>query len=82
MEILRLCALYDYKEIYGNTEEWKSGKSHYDTINYVKKMRRPRFIKTHLPWTHLPEEIRNGEKKPRVILQTLLKNISFFKYFR
>lgn len=38
-----------------------------DGFNYIKKMtREPRLIKTHLPWELLPNQIRNGERKPKV----------------
>lgn len=34
---------------------------------------RPRFIKTHLPFSLLPDQIRSGRKKPKV--NTYILNI-------
>jgi len=46
-------------------------KSGCDTVSKsmekAKNMKRPRFIKSHLPWDLLPRQIRNGERKPKII---------------
>lgn len=41
---------------------------HYlDSIEFVNGLKGKRFIKTHLPWTLLPKQIREGTRKPKVI---------------
>lgn len=52
-----------------------------DSINYVKNQKRPRHIKTHLPWVLLPNEIQNGTKKPKVGNSFLVKNFSYTKLY-
>jgi len=37
------------------------------SVEYVKNMPRPRFIKTHLPWDLLPDQITSLKKKPKII---------------
>lgn len=57
---------------------------HYSrSIEYTNKLQEPRVIKTHLPWKFLPEQIRNKEKKAKIIY--VARNpkdvcISFFKH--
>ncbi|KAF5285099.1 hypothetical protein FQA39_LY16788 [Lamprigera yunnana] len=36
-------------------------------ITYLNEMPSPRCIRTHLPWQLLPEQIKNGSKKPKII---------------
>ncbi|ODM95898.1 Sulfotransferase family cytosolic 1B member 1, partial [Orchesella cincta] len=38
-----------------------------NTMQIVQNMKSPRFIQSHLPWSMLPKQIRNGEKKPKMI---------------
>ncbi|KAF5291378.1 hypothetical protein FQA39_LY03529 [Lamprigera yunnana] len=38
-----------------------------NSVNYVKNMKSPRFIKTHLPFSLLPHEIQSGAKTPKII---------------
>ena len=38
-----------------------------NSVSFVHKLASPRFIKTHLPFNLLPKQIRNGEKKPKII---------------
>ncbi|XP_017782112.1 PREDICTED: sulfotransferase family cytosolic 1B member 1-like [Nicrophorus vespilloides] len=37
------------------------------SIEYLKSKPRPRFVKTHLPWELLPKQIRNFERRPKII---------------
>lgn len=34
---------------------------------YATSMPSPRFIKTHLPFNLLPKQLRDGEKKPKIV---------------
>ncbi|KAF5282443.1 hypothetical protein FQA39_LY17558 [Lamprigera yunnana] len=39
-------------------------------INYMDQLNQipaPRFLRCHLPWSLLPEQIKNGTKKPKII---------------
>jgi len=38
-----------------------------NSVEMAKNMKRPRFIKSHVPWELLPKQIRTGEKKPKII---------------
>ncbi|EFN86019.1 Sulfotransferase family cytosolic 1B member 1 [Harpegnathos saltator] len=54
-----------------------------DLFEFVVKMPRPRYIKTHLPWELLPKELR--EKKPKIIYNTRNPKdtcVSFYHYCR
>lgn len=50
-------------------------KSEYNlnTIEAAAKQRSPRFIKTHLPYSLLPDQIKNGTKTPKVSSDLLLQ---------
>lgn len=37
-----------------------------NSIGFVQQLRDPRFIKTHLPWSLLPQDIQNNKKQPKV----------------
>lgn len=41
-----------------------------DSVSYVAKTPSPRFIKMHLPFDLLSRQIRNGEKKPKIVYVT------------
>ncbi|XP_014486777.1 PREDICTED: sulfotransferase family cytosolic 1B member 1-like [Dinoponera quadriceps] len=54
-----------------------------DPLEYVAKMPRPRYIKTHLPWALLPQEL--SEKKPKIIYGARNPKdtcVSFYHYCR
>lgn len=42
----------------------------WDSIKWSKKLKKPRLLTTHLPWSLLPKQIANGDKKPRIIYIT------------
>ncbi|KAF2892047.1 hypothetical protein ILUMI_14126, partial [Ignelater luminosus] len=44
----------------------------YFSLSYIEESARPRCLKTHLHWSLLPEQIRNGTKKPKMIV--ILRN--------
>jgi hypothetical protein len=41
-----------------------------DSIGYCRSLNHPRTIKSHLPFSLLPQQIRNGTKKPKIIYTT------------
>ncbi|XP_033205932.1 sulfotransferase 2 [Bombus vancouverensis nearcticus] len=47
----------------GDSVEWFSKMG--DSVKYVMKMQRPRYVKSHLPFDLLPQQIH--QKKPKVI---------------
>ncbi|KAF5302062.1 hypothetical protein FQR65_LT08612 [Abscondita terminalis] len=58
---------------------------HWDSVEYVKKMKDPRCIKTHMIWEKLPQEILDETKKPKIIY--IARNpkdvcISSYYYFK
>ncbi|KAF5302061.1 hypothetical protein FQR65_LT08611 [Abscondita terminalis] len=40
---------------------------HWNSVEYIKKMKDPRCIKTHMDWEKLPKEILNETKNPKII---------------
>ncbi|KAF2893638.1 hypothetical protein ILUMI_12539, partial [Ignelater luminosus] len=62
----RFCSVIDRVKIY---EELNIPTLKYEanSIDFAKNMQRPRFIKTHLPFSLLPEQIQNGTKSPKMI---------------
>ncbi|KAF2892847.1 hypothetical protein ILUMI_13326 [Ignelater luminosus] len=38
-----------------------------DSYEFTKDMKSPRFIKTHLPFSLLPDQFQNGSKTPKII---------------
>lgn len=75
----RMSVLMERKKVY-ETGKVSLQKSDASSVEYVKQMPRPRFIKTHLPFSLLPEQIQNGTRSPKVCILNLVKNRS--KYFR
>lgn len=47
----------------GDSVEWFSKMG--DSVKYVMKMQRPRYVKSHLPFDLLPQQIHR--KKPKVL---------------
>ncbi|KAF5269723.1 hypothetical protein FQA39_LY08646 [Lamprigera yunnana] len=61
-----LCTVVDFqkmKETLGATRPDFVG----DSINFIKNLPDPRYIKTHLPYCLLPRQILNGSKKPKIV---------------
>ncbi|KAF2883516.1 hypothetical protein ILUMI_22689 [Ignelater luminosus] len=44
----------------------------YVSLRYIEEAKRPRCIKTHLPWSLLHEQITNGTKTPKMVV--MLRN--------
>jgi len=51
-------------EVIAETDE---GKGIGDTMERCRQLKSPRLIKTHLPFNMLPKQLRNGEKKAKII---------------
>lgn len=66
----RICGIYDQEEmtksLKGNNPEFIN-----DSVEYVRHLKQPRLIKTHLPFSLLPLQIQNNTKQPKV--KTALK---------
>ncbi|XP_048507812.1 uncharacterized protein LOC105685831 [Athalia rosae] len=63
---LELSSLFDYTDN-GHVLELSLPEMTLDSVNFVKNLDSPRFIKTHLPLGLLPRQIRTGEKKPKIL---------------
>ncbi|XP_017774557.1 PREDICTED: sulfotransferase family cytosolic 1B member 1-like [Nicrophorus vespilloides] len=61
---LEFFCLYDFRRY---PKDFKPYPPMTDSLDLVRKAKRPRFIKTHLPWDLLPKDIRNFKKKPKII---------------
>ncbi|KAF5274102.1 hypothetical protein FQR65_LT04500 [Abscondita terminalis] len=63
---LELCTLFDFKKL-----ELKTGSTRpeyvRDSVEYTKNLPAPRLIKTHLPFSLLPDQIQNGTRVPKII---------------
>ncbi|KAF5282506.1 hypothetical protein FQA39_LY04913, partial [Lamprigera yunnana] len=60
-----ICALTNIdKEAYINHTNIDTVKN---SLNYIKNLKGKRFIKTHLPFSLLPQQIQNGDKTPKII---------------
>ncbi|XP_046610967.1 luciferin sulfotransferase-like [Neodiprion virginianus] len=59
--------LFDYREIAKRVPGHDLPELVVDSVNFIRKLPSPRYIKTHLPFQILPRQIRNGEKKPKII---------------
>lgn len=56
-----------------------------NSLDYTRDLKKPRFIKTHLPWHLLPQMIQSGEVKPKIIF--VARNpkdacISYWRHYR
>ncbi|KAF2893636.1 hypothetical protein ILUMI_12537 [Ignelater luminosus] len=40
---------------------------HTNSVEYTKNLQRPRFIKSHLPFSLLPEQLQSGTRSPKMI---------------
>lgn len=54
----------------GDSVEWFSKMG--DSVKYVMKMQRPRYVKSHLPFDLLPQQIH--QKKPKVLKRFTIYN--------
>ncbi|KOC59245.1 Sulfotransferase 4A1 [Habropoda laboriosa] len=64
---LEYSVLFDYTTILPRYPEMKLPQLVLDSVEYTKNRASPRFIKTHLPFTLLPRQLRTGEKKPKIV---------------
>ncbi|XP_018321161.1 amine sulfotransferase [Agrilus planipennis] len=59
--------LFDYRDNMIKNSEFQPLDFQIDSLKYVAELKRPRLIKTHLPYFLLPRQIREGIKKPKII---------------
>ncbi|KAB0794675.1 sulfotransferase 0 [Photinus pyralis] len=59
--------LFDYTRVRDKIEAFDPPVYFEHSVNFIQNLRRPRLIKTHLPWFLLPEQIQSGEKRPKII---------------
>ncbi|XP_044738375.1 luciferin sulfotransferase-like [Chrysoperla carnea] len=57
--------LLEHSSLIGNRENPES--SYLPSLEYIRDLPHPRYIKSHLPWDLLPKQIRTGERKPKII---------------
>lgn len=64
----RLSAVFDHRDTIKTTKEFNPPSFLADSLNFVRTMPSPRYIKTHLPWNLLPLQIQQQQRKPKVML--------------
>ncbi|KAF5303738.1 hypothetical protein FQR65_LT18963 [Abscondita terminalis] len=52
---------------FGDSNRVEQLECHWNSIEFAKKMKDPRCIKTHLKWSLLPKEILEETKSPKII---------------
>ncbi|KAF2883002.1 hypothetical protein ILUMI_23181 [Ignelater luminosus] len=66
---LEMCGIYDQEEMQkslkGNNPEFIN-----DSIGFIRRLKEPRLIKTHLPFSLLPLQIQNNTKQPKILYIT------------
>ncbi|KAF5279518.1 hypothetical protein FQR65_LT03340 [Abscondita terminalis] len=73
--------IFDYKLVYNNNSEFNPPKQFAKSIDYVATQKRPRLIKTHLPWNLLPKDIRDLQKHPKIVYITRNPKDTCISYF-
>lgn len=64
--MFRLSGTIQEKELYA-AMKFDSRMYRFNSVEFTAEQEsRPRFIKTHLPFSLLPDQIKNGTKKPKV----------------
>ncbi|XP_018331171.1 sulfotransferase 1 family member D1-like [Agrilus planipennis] len=61
---------YDLKSAFSKNPNLKRQPFSTNSFEYIKNLKRPRLIKTHLPFALLPNQIRKFIKKPKIIYIT------------
>ena len=65
--LYRFSALYDLRNKLSQKSEMDLSLSILNSVKNVEQLKRPRFIKTHLPFNMLPKQITANEKRPKII---------------
>ncbi|GLV32781.1 Sulfotransferase 2 [Carabus blaptoides fortunei] len=60
-------SLFNYTQMMKDNENLKPPEYMTDSVGFTQNLKDPRYIKTHLPWSLLPIQLRNNEKKPKII---------------
>ncbi|KAF2892848.1 hypothetical protein ILUMI_13327 [Ignelater luminosus] len=63
---MELSSLFDQKKLF-HAMNADLSEQEADSYELAKNMKSPRFIKTHLPFFLLPDQIKNGSKTPKII---------------
>nr|CAD7419302.1 unnamed protein product [Timema cristinae] len=58
--------LFDYTDILPRIPDLQLPTFVLDSVQHIADLPSPRFIKTHLPWSLLPSQIRTGDRRPKV----------------
>ncbi|KAF2899022.1 hypothetical protein ILUMI_07154 [Ignelater luminosus] len=62
---LEISGLFDHEKVFAAI---KCEVAKYSSVDLAENQKsRPRFIKTHLPFSLLPDQLRNGTKTPKII---------------
>ncbi|XP_063238070.1 luciferin sulfotransferase-like [Bacillus rossius redtenbacheri] len=60
-------ALFDYTDILPKKPDLRLPGYVLDSVGHVADLPGPRFVKTHLPWSLLPRQIRDTQRRPKII---------------
>ncbi|KAJ8968177.1 hypothetical protein NQ314_002436 [Rhamnusium bicolor] len=67
---LELSAIFDHRETIRTNKDFDPPPFLVDSLKFVKNLKSPKCIKTHLPWILLPKQIQENIKKPKIIYVT------------
>nr|CAD7448559.1 unnamed protein product [Timema bartmani]CAD7457250.1 unnamed protein product [Timema tahoe] len=59
--------LFDYTDILPRIPDLQLPTFVLDSVQHIADLPSPRFIKTHLPWSLLPGQIRTGDRRPKIV---------------
>lgn len=71
-----MSTLFDQKKVY-TAIGLNESEYNLNSVEFARKQKGRRFIKTHLPYSLLPDQIKNGTKSPKVSFPLSPNNLYF-----
>lgn len=73
--------VFDWRQLQAENEDFIPPIFLDDSLKFAREAKRPRFIKTHLPWSLLPKQIQDGSKRPKIVYITRDPKVVCISYF-